>query len=820
MNYTKLIGFILFIFWNAELLSTPILNELCPKNENIIVDEDGEYVDWIEIYNTNTIAPIALQDYFLSDNPNVPQKWAFPNITLNAGGYLLIFASDKDRTGANLHTNFKLSSEGETLILSHKDDGVIDQITFPALGEDQSFGRKEDGQMPWTTFFTPSPNQSNTIGTTVEDCCAKQPIVNREGGFFNAPFQFIATPATTSDRLYYTLDGSEPDETDLRYEVPLNLAHNTIIRVRAYADNKEPSPIISNSYFFEEPPTQLPVLSILTDPHWLWDETQGIYVEGPNASPEHPHYGANYWQDWEIPIALEFFDTDEQAGFKGIFYLKIHGGTAARTKPMRPFRILAKQKHGLPFIDYPIFPDKATTQFKRFVLRNSGSDFNEAHFRDGIIHQWLLKEALNIDVNAFRPALVYLNGEYWGIYHIREKIDKYYLNGNYGVDIEQVDLLEEDTIVIEGSAVAFEELEQLLYENDIHEPKNYQAIGELLDIPSFCDYFIAETFFNNWDWPKNNLKLWREQKEGAKWRYLLFDLDISLNAVFWAEHHTDLLGELIHSPEERASRNNKVFRRLLQNQMFRHYFINRYADLLNTSFQSEGLKREVEELVQLLEPEMARHKQKWGGTMDNWYQIIEEEVIPFIEERPAYSRQFLVDDFNLAGQYPIHLQTNPPNMGKIQINTITPEELPWTGIYFKGIPVDLSIVGEDGMVFRNWTVQSSGEQLFSSNVSLNLQATDTITAHFGGAWENTTLSLIPNPTTNQTVLLTNLINTDQHTLRIFNVAGKLIQERTINGQMGLNRIDIPTEQWTRGVYLLQLQNNKTAQHQSATLVVY
>ena len=280
------------------------INELMSSNISTIYDDSDNSPDWIELYNDSNSA-IDLNGYSISDNFNDPFKFIFPNIIINPNDYLLVFASGDDTIiDTYLHTNFKLSSEGEVLVLTNSQGQTIDSIEFSVLPPDVSYGRESDGDNNWVYFTESTPlNSNNTNGYTL----CQDPEFSKEGGFYNNP---ININLSHSEPIYYTLDGSEPDLNSSIYTSSISIDETTVLRTVIIDDDCLSYKINTHTYFIDVD-SDLPIISLVTDPPNLWDNETGIYVMGDNAEDDWPHKGANFWQDWEKPIHIEFFETNK-----------------------------------------------------------------------------------------------------------------------------------------------------------------------------------------------------------------------------------------------------------------------------------------------------------------------------------------------------------------------------------------------------------------------------------------------------------------------------------------------------------------------------
>lgn len=794
------LGCFLFFGSNAQVL----INEVSSQNKETIEDEYGDSPDWIELYNGGD-APVNLAGYFLSDKTDDLKKWSFPNQVIDAKGFLLIFASDNDVNDVYLHTNFKLSKDGETLSLSTPDETLVDQIDLPALEEDNSYGRLTNGADEWTFFATPTPEASNNGAVTY--AFAEPPIFDLSQAFHDGPFEVNISCNVSNCTIRYTTDGSVPDETDLLYTGALTFDSTVCIRSRAYVDDFRPSPVATKTYFHQREHS-LPVMALSTDPLHLWDWEKGIFVKGPDAEEEHPFFGANFWKETEIPMFVEYFKNEQ---LEKTFQLgaEIHGGSAARTKPMKSLRLFGDRKFGDENIEYPFFDNKPITNFKKLVLRNASGDYNAAHMRDAYLHRYFIDEQLNLDILAYQPIAVYINGQYWGLMNLREKIDRHYLKDNHDIDIDNVDLLEEDTFAISGNFDRYHEMYDFAINNDLSDPLHYEQARSYFDVENLADYFIAQTSVNNTDWPGNNIKYWREQKADSRWRYVLFDLDVSCGFAGWTKADGNSFGSRLEFHPDNTY--IVLMKALWKNTDYRHYFINRYADLSNTTFREENFVAEVARSEAMIDSEIERHFAIWGWPgYEVWKNSRIQDLYDFAANRAPFARQYIQEHFELGNQVQLTLNTYPEGAGSIQINSIVPDELPWDGYYFNGVPVHLSIQVNPGFRFKHWqskqTILTPDQQ---TEINVNFEEDDQIFAVF--ETDETQLQVLnvnPIPFFDQVDLEISAADFDQIQLQIYNSAGQLVFNPTqFELHPGLQNIDLDLSELVHGVYWVRIQSD-------------
>ncbi|HOY30897.1 MAG TPA: CotH kinase family protein [Bacteroidales bacterium] len=638
-----------------------------------------------------------------------------------------------------LHTNFKLSQNGETLILSNPAGSVISQVTFGLVLSDHSYGFQPDGTTQPKYFKTPTPDASNNLVTAYVGYTS-EPQFSLQGGFYPGTQSLALYTSTPGGIIHFTADGSIPEISSPVYTMPVQIDSTVVIRARTFHPGLLEGNTLSNSYFIKDSSSaRLPVISLTVPPSLMFDPNTGIYVKGPNADASAPFFGANFWQEKEIPAHIEYFDTLRHLGFKQNIGIEIYGNYS-RSYPQKSLKIIARESYGNGSFDYHLFPDKDIHSFKQFIIRNSGTDWNQTHMRDALIQSLSLKPT-DCDVMAYQPAVVYINGKYWGVYNMREKINKDYLAENHNVDPDSVDLLEYNGFVMSGSNDAFLQMGMYVLLHDMSIPSNFEFADSLIDLKNFADYFAVETWTDNWDWLTNNVRYWRENKAGKKWRYILWDLDNGMGGP-WS-YVFNSLDTNLHKTTDYTS---ILFSRLLANQAYRNYFINRYADLINTLFTPQHFNATLNKFRNRLDHEMVRHFKRWGsgfsnpdwginghGSYDNWKNYQLPELTAFCNNRQITARNHIQETFGLKKQVPVTLNVYPPQAGKILINTISLEDMPWSGIYFDSVPVTITVIPNPGYHFSFWqSVIKFPAPQYDSTLTFVPDTSDVITAYFMG----------------------------------------------------------------------------------------
>ncbi len=617
-----------------------IISEVCALNRSTLQDEDGEYPDWIELYNPKD-TPVNLEGYGLSEDNQDLFKWRFPDVEIGPRSYLVVFASDKDRKDVqgegHLHTNFHVGASGDLIYLTRADGIVSDSFATGKLAANITSGRQGDTLQ---RFFFKQPTPSSANNAKAYTAYALGPEFSQRGGFYNKPFSLSLQAENPGWDIRYTLDGSEPDEQSTLYTGPINIDKTTVVRAKAFGDGVLPSDTQTHTFFMNVH-HELPVISICTDPDNLWDYYEGIFAMGPGAAAEFPHVGANFWKDMEKEIHMEFFDEEGKLGLEMDAGLKVFGAYG-RAMEKKSLAVHARNIYGTNSIKCPFFHDKDILEFKSIVLRTSGQDANMSKIRDGFMTT--LARRMGLDAQAHRPAVLYINGEYWGLYNIREKISEHFIAGNHGVPIEHIDLLEANGRVKFGQREDYDELIKFVKNNDMRLAKNYEYVKTQVDIQNFIDYEIAIMYFGNTD--SGNIRFWRDRRPEGRWRWIVYDQDW---AFFNVNHNTVWY---LTNPEGHGiglNFSNALMYNLLKNQEFKDEFVARFAYHLKNTFKTEDVIALIDQFAARIDSEVPADCERWGGTYEGWKKYV-QRLRDFAIKRPAILKGYIQQELGLSNQ--------------------------------------------------------------------------------------------------------------------------------------------------------------------------
>jgi len=696
----KFLILMLFLIQHFIFSQSVVINEVMSSNSSTIYDEDGDAPDWLELYNDSS-GQVDLSGYYISDDSLNIKKWQFGNAVIETGEHLIVFASDKDTIITYWHTNFKISASGEEIILSDSSGTIVDRIYVPESLSDISYGRISDAAQSWI-FQVPSPGSANTGNVTPD--FSDSVSVSMPGGFYPSTIS-VELSAGTSD-IYYTLGGSDPDSTSSKYTGPITIDKTTVLKAISKKTNHLPSPTIYESYFINEE-TDLPVISLISDSINLFDADYGIYT--------------NYRMDWERPAHVEFFDDDKNLGFSEDCGIEIFGNQSSEW-PQKSISVKFKDPYNSSSLEYPLFPDFRITTFKSFVLRNAGNDFQYTHIRDAVM-QTLVKD-LDIDYQEYRPATSFINGEYWGIYNIREKINEHYIANRHGVDPDNIDMLENNMQVVHGDSLSYQKLIDYISTNDMTTNDAYKYLDSVIDLHECLLYFASQIYYDNLDWPGTNIKFWRERSASGKWRWILFgtEFGFGLYAHGPSEDHVAFTFSPVETRYSNPPWATLLQRKLIENPAVRNRIINQIADLLNTNFKTNQVINVINTLADHISNEITKHRARWGITGENL-----NKLTTFAQERPAYMRDHVRNFFNCGSDGTLTI--NSTSGGSVQLNTLKLQsaDMPFSGIYFQGNEIHLKATAVPGYKFDSWSGDIISNQ---DSISLAVTSSANIQANF------------------------------------------------------------------------------------------
>lgn len=814
------------------LISDVYINEIMPSN-NIIRDPFGETDDWFEIYNGNSEA-LYLGDLYLTDDADDLKKWQVTNPELiQPLSFGIIWADDNTDQGWN-HAPFKLKSSGEFIALSQELNDqlyILDSLTFPSIPDNASYGRKEDGNSEWVTFGELSPQGSNNDKRLL----LQEPVTfSTSSGSYQNEFFLELETANSDVEIFYTLDGSTPTRQDLAYNEQFLIDRTLMVTAKAFKQGFE-SIEESKAFYIIDNNSEIGILNIDSKPENLWDDMYGIYVSGINGALDYCNEELNNWnQSWERPCQISLYDADGSLAFDVNAGMKI-GGACSRNLKMKSFNIfMRKNEYGEDRIFHPIFGDSNVSDFKRIKIRNGGTDWNEMLFRDGM-NSLLLKNTVDLDILDYRPVKVYLNGNYWGVYGIREMFSKHYAESHHGVSPDSLDILGDPygprQNIREGDRDRYDEMTSFLASNTLSNNENYQIIQDYIDIDEYLNYHIAQIYLANFDWPGNNVRIWRDRNNG-KFRWMMFDTDASSGWSQWgpgvatATHNT-----LQHAINEEpanmfvpgftewpnGAESTLLFRQMLENDNFKNEFIQRTCSFRELIYNKDRVNAMTDSVAAMLRPEIQEHINMWlgndefgvgipcQGSMSEWESSV-SNYKNFFANRSLFILTFYQTTLGLGPRFKLKFNINELSNGHIKIHSNN-MQVPYgyEGEYFRNIPITITAVPEEGYFFSHWeeTGETNATIHFVSNADFTLTPVFSDVPVSVSNVERFQFRLFPNPASDNIKIILPEKVSDPSSITIYNCFSQVLLHNSYN-DANLKAVEyIDLTGFSSGVYFLE-----------------
>lgn len=641
-----------------------VISEMLTANDSYVKADDGEYYDWIELYNRSD-QTVDLAGYALTNRAKNPAKWVFPQeASIQPGEYLVVLASGndvKDTKKKYLETNFKLSSAAGAVLLYDPPGNLLDKLTSASHRYNVSVGRDLSGAQR-LFYETPTPGAANGTGAYG---ISSTPQLLTTPGIFDAPVA-VELAAGAGQTIYYTTDSTPPTTASSRYTGPIKVSENTVIRAVAHSEGYLAGDSVSGTYLFRSDGAhhQLPVATLVMDPDDLWDSKTGIYATGDNFDPDQPDYGdvllsATYYQSkqgnkdfWEREASFAIFNEEGVQVFSQNIGARI-GGSYGRGRAQKAFNLMARDEYGNNRMDYPFFEQREFTQYKALVLRAGAQDQNRSKIRDELATGLLEGTDMNLLFQAYKPYVLYLNDEYWGVYFLKEKRNRFFVAQHEGTeDAVNLDIGKGSEMLSYGSNADWLSLMAYVRSHDLSNAAHYEYVAARMDTASFMDYMIAQIYTGNTD--TYNIQYYK-YRDGGKWKWIFYDFCWGFNSAGHAS---------VAYRRGSVPAGSDLFNALLNNPGWRDAFLRRFGELLATAFAPERVLALIDQLYAAVEPEIAREREKFNqgtfmgvrqpqqnlGTYDGFVRQI-ESLKTFARERPAALTAQLKSEFSLTDSY-------------------------------------------------------------------------------------------------------------------------------------------------------------------------
>lgn len=646
---------ILLLLSKQNAQSQLVINEIMQSNVDCIMDDINEFPDsWIEVYN-NSSSAVNLRYYSVGQSDNPAEAYSLPQVRVPAYKYVLIYC-DKESTG--MHTSFRLESTKPGAIYLFKGDSLVDKLEFipKQPSPNIAYGRLNENSNEWGWQLTPTPKQANCgqLTTTILEAPTFSPkgsLITHKRAIkvtINAPKN-----APEGAEIRYTLDGSEPTTTSTLYTAPLSLTESSVVRAKTFMDGCLSARSHAESYLRLDHETSLPIVSIITDTRYLYSNTIGIYTAGNNT---------NYDKDWRRPMNFEFFENaDTSAVLNQLCEARIHGCTS-RKRSLKSLAFYANKRFGEKCFNYEFFPEDRPGEkdYKSFVLRDGGSDIYGLYMRDGMMQRAAAWNC-DLDYEGHRSAIVFMNGQYWGIQNLRERSNDANIECNY--DIEDIDVIKNNWEVCAGDNENWTAF-QAFYNESGHTWDEYE---KWMDCQEYINLMVMELFYNNVDFPACNIICWRprNEKDGypTRWRWIVKDCEMGMG--FGGMVPTWDVMAWFYDPNFSTNyawantyEGTRLLRRLMTDVTFRKRFIDCAMIYMGDFLNYKNIWNQVwKSMYETIEDEFSYHHALYINNYPSSfnYQKEMEYTKYWLEERPWYFASSIARQYDLGTPLPISI---------------------------------------------------------------------------------------------------------------------------------------------------------------------
>lgn len=590
-----------------------------------------EDFDWIELCNKSG-NELNLKGWGVGKTPYAPE-YTFSDVRIASGGYILLYACGKGKTGngGSIYLPFKISLDGDNLYLFNAEGKCCDEFKSFWIADGNSCGRSGSDETCFYSKTTPgSKNAEAYLGY------AQIPGLSKNGGYCKSGD--VITPLSNDVELRFTDDGTAPTQNSTKFTSYTLGNKNCVLSIRAYKDGYIPSDVQSYTFITEQT-HDIPFVSLVGDPDGLFGEERGLFAFGDSYDPEFPYVGANFWEDWEREVSFEYFDAEGNRQIGCNAGIKVFG-QYSRAYDQKSVAVHFRSKYGKSSVEYPFFEGNEITEFDDLVLRAGGQDQKYTRIRDAFCSE-IISECTDLAFMDWQPIAVYINGEYYGFYDMREKINESYFKSHEGIDKDNITIIKGNRIELAGTCDEYEELRAYVKNHDLSDPEVYAYVESQIDIDNYIDYLIAEIFFCNTD--TGNIKFYKDGN-GGKWKWIFFDVDMAMRVeATWTTDYNSIKN--LFNPAGHGA-GNMFFTTmqcgLWENAGFRDKFAKRYAELLNTAFMPENLTAKVDEMAALMDSEMVLHGERWDRpSYSSWKSNINALKDVCEKRRDVAKKQFI-----------------------------------------------------------------------------------------------------------------------------------------------------------------------------------
>ena len=574
---------------------------------------------WIEVKNVSD-EPVNLGDYSLATSKKKGPQWDFPSVEIQPGKMYVVDCRKE---------KFKIGST-KSVVLS-KNGEFVDGVCPAPTPYDVSVGRVVGKE---GFFYFASPTRGAENSTTHYRHIAGQPSFDPMPNVYSGKDKIAVHIVTDGHTVHYTTDGSEPTAASPVYKDSIVIKNTTIIRAFCEGDSTTMSSSTAAATFIFDQEHTLPVMNITVAESDLYDYNSGIYVLGPDASPEYPYKGANYWKGWWKKAHVELFDSIN-GGFSTGCEVAIFGGFS-RALSKKSFKIRFKDKYGTSHLDYDLYNEGRVEEVKNFVLRSGAQDISGVMVRDEFFTSLMKQHSPTLLVQAYRPVALYINGEYFGLYYLREKVDKHFVSRHLDVSTDDISIIMSGMYCEEGTKKDFTDLLNYVSSHNLAEKECYEYVNERFDLIGLIDYKLGQMYSSNTDLGNVRYVMSKDDKSDQKWHVVFYDLDAT-----WAQN-----GPASHYFSAQCDNTvmriqNLLVQELLKNQEFRELLLQRLSLHMHETFSTQNATAVFDGIINTIKPEMVRNCARWPGVLS--YSRWEKNVNAFREKFKERNKIMLND---------------------------------------------------------------------------------------------------------------------------------------------------------------------------------
>lgn len=709
------------VTYNPATASSLIINEIQASNVDMFVDPSFNYGGWIELYNPTDKA-VSLQGFYVSKDPmNLKMYRLTDQIgVVPAKGYKNIWFDHNEADSRQV--DFKLDCDGGVIYISNENGIPVALQSYPAAISRTSYARTEDGGNTWGITAQPTPEKNNGTSLFATQRLTA-PIPDQDTQIFTSSLT-VNVEKPVGSKLIYTTDGTTPTEKNgkISYSGRFVVNQTSVYRFRLFQEGMLPSEVVTRTYIYKDKNYNLPVVSVVTDPINLYDDSLGVYVKGVNGRRGNGQSDPCNWNmEWDRPVNFEYLTEDGKMAVNQETDFAMCGGWSRAWTP-HSFKIKAgKTYEGKNSLNYPLFADKPYLKHKTLQIRNGGND-TQCRIKDAALQSIVSTSGFNIDYQAYQPVMHFINGQYIGVINMREPNNKHFAYANYGWDSEEIDQFEMSPDSGYCQKCGTKESFQKWYDlsSKAADEATYAEIKNMVDIDEYINYMATEFYLGATDWPQNNIKGFKPKTDNGKFRFVLFDLDGTLATtdpfnVFERKqiHRFDNLYDQPVPYWEKEIEMVTIFLNMLKNDSFRKQFIDTYCLVSGSIFEPNRCTKIIDSLTAKVVDMMAYEGQSPMGTANNVKSGLSNRQNTMINALKSYSKMKLGN----TSEYQVQLSSNI-KQARLSVNDLPVPTNRFSGKLFS--PITIKAQAPANYRFTGWKqMDKTAAAIFEKGSSWN-----------------------------------------------------------------------------------------------------